>query len=691
MMICAVYARKSTEQTGNADELSVARQLAAARAFADARWWSIADAHVYSDRGVSGAEFARRPGLVRLLAALKPRPPFGVLLVTDRDRLGREQVETSYLLKQLITAGVRVFEVGKGQEIMLTTPTDKVLASVVAFAGELEREQARARTHAALAHRARAGRALGGTCFGYTTTTTAEGHTVRAIVEPEAAVVRRMFALAAGGHGVKAIARALNAEGALAPQRRGVSRGWAPSSVRGVLHNTIYAGTVTWNRTRKRDAWGQRNPSRRDPGDVIRAEVPELRLVDAALWQRAHERLAAGRALYEAKNRGTLLAGRPSGGASRYLLTGLAICAPCGGGMMARKRDQRAVYFGCSTRHLRGLAVCGNRLEVRLADADTAVLQAVESQLLDVAVLETALFKALAVLEGQREQDGAEPLRQELARLDAEVGRLTAAIAAGGALESLLAALQDREQHRAHFRVAITEHERQQAARSDPGDALAVMREASRDWRGMLHAETGPARTALQALLAARLTFTPGPDGYEFSAPGTVAPIIAGLVPKGIGARTRTISPALRRALHHRDRHCRFPGCGSRFTQGHHLRHWAQGGPTTLSNPALLCRRHHRAVHEEGYRVARGPDGALRFRRPDGRPLPEVPPPVAVPADPVNALRAHHAAQGLRLDARTAIPGWVGERLDLGWAIDVMHPLARRASTVSSCPSPSGG
>jgi 5-methylcytosine-specific restriction endonuclease McrA len=76
-----------------------------------------------------------------------------------------------------------------------------------------------------------------------------------------------------------------------------------------------------------------------------------------------------------------------------------------------------------------------------------------------------------------------------------------------------------------------------------------------------------------------------------------------------IRARTRTIPPALRRALHHRDGGCRFPGCGVRFGQGHHLRHWAHGGPTTLSNLALLCRRHHRAVHEEGYQVARGPDG----------------------------------------------------------------------------------
>ena len=111
-----------------------------------------------------------------------------------------------------------------------------------------------------------------------------------------------------------------------------------------------------------------------------------------------------------------------------------------------------------------------------------------------------------------------------------------------------------------------------------------------------------------------------------------------------VGARTRTIPPALRRALHARDRGCRFPGCGLPFGQGHHVRHWAHGGPTTLSNLALLCRRHHRAVHEEGYQVDRQPDGVLQFRRPDGRLLPEVPPPAAVPADPVQALHAARRA-----------------------------------------------
>jgi 5-methylcytosine-specific restriction endonuclease McrA len=144
-----------------------------------------------------------------------------------------------------------------------------------------------------------------------------------------------------------------------------------------------------------------------------------------------------------------------------------------------------------------------------------------------------------------------------------------------------------------------------------------------------------------------------------------------------VAARTRTIPPALRRALHHRDRGCRFPGCGRRFGQGHHIRHWAQGGPTTLSNLALLCRRHHRAVHEEGYQLARQPDGELSFRRPDGRLLPEVPPAPEGPSDAVKVLRARHDAEGLVLHARTATPGWLGERLDVGWAIDILHPAAR--------------
>jgi HNH endonuclease len=147
-----------------------------------------------------------------------------------------------------------------------------------------------------------------------------------------------------------------------------------------------------------------------------------------------------------------------------------------------------------------------------------------------------------------------------------------------------------------------------------------------------------------------------------------------------VGRRTRVIPPALRRALEARDRGCRFPGCGVRHAQGHHLHHWANGGPTRLDNLALLCRFHHRAVHEEGFQVERDAEGRLQFRTPRGWPIPEVPPPPPLPADPMQAVVATNRGIGLSIDAWTACPHWYGERLDLHWAISVLYPAANPPS-----------
>jgi hypothetical protein len=156
-----------------------------------------------------------------------------------------------------------------------------------------------------------------------------------------------------------------------------------------------------------------------------------------------------------------------------------------------------------------------------------------------------------------------------------------------------------------------------------------------------------------------------------------------------VGRRTRAIPPALRRALHARDRGCRFPGCGVRHAHAHHIHHWANGGPTRLDNLALLCRRHHRAVHEEGYGVEQDADGRLTFRMPNGWPIPAVPPVPAVPPDPAGALHWTHQARGLTIGPETALPSWLGERLDLGWAISVLHPAANPAAyRCSDAPTP---
>ncbi len=139
-----------------------------------------------------------------------------------------------------------------------------------------------------------------------------------------------------------------------------------------------------------------------------------------------------------------------------------------------------------------------------------------------------------------------------------------------------------------------------------------------------------------------------------------------------VGRRTRTISPALRRALAARDRHCRFPGCAATRCDVHHVDHWAHGGKTALGNLVLLCRRHHRAVHEEGFRVLLGPAGEARFVRPDGQPLPEAPLPPAVAGEPLAPLTARLDRAGIRIGPHTATPAWRGERLDVDWAVGVL-------------------
>ena len=145
-MVAAIYARKSTEQTGIADEQkSVARQIDHARQYAARKGWTVSDEHMYVDDGISGAEFSARPGLVRLMTALKPKPPFHVLVMSEESRLGREAIETAYALKQLVTAGVAVWFYLEDRQRTLDSPTDKIMLSLTAFADELEREKARQR------------------------------------------------------------------------------------------------------------------------------------------------------------------------------------------------------------------------------------------------------------------------------------------------------------------------------------------------------------------------------------------------------------------------------------------------------------------------------------------------------------------------------------------------------------------
>ena len=141
-----------------------------------------------------------------------------------------------------------------------------------------------------------------------------------------------------------------------------------------------------------------------------------------------------------------------------------------------------------------------------------------------------------------------------------------------------------------------------------------------------------------------------------------------------IGRRTRTVPSALRRALLSRDRGlCQFPGCESHHCDAHHVDHWADGGETRLPNLVLVCRFHHRAIHEQGFRVVPGDaEGQFRFLRPDGEPLPAEPPVSSWEGPPLEPTDARLAAAGISIGPDTATPDWYGESLNLKATLDVL-------------------
>jgi hypothetical protein len=138
--------------------------------------------------------------------------------------------------------------------------------------------------------------------------------------------------------------------------------------------------------------------------------------------------------------------------------------------------------------------------------------------------------------------------------------------------------------------------------------------------------------------------------------------------PLSVGRKTRSISAPLRRLLKARDKGCRFPGCcNARYLDAHHIQHWANGGETKPANLVSLCRFHHRAVHEGGFGVQILDDGALRFVRPDGRPV-DMPPP------------AHEQPGSEGGEMPVAAGQWTyrGDRLDLDLAVDLLVQRAQK-------------
>jgi hypothetical protein len=147
--------------------------------------------------------------------------------------------------------------------------------------------------------------------------------------------------------------------------------------------------------------------------------------------------------------------------------------------------------------------------------------------------------------------------------------------------------------------------------------------------------------------------------------------------PLNVGRKTRSIPPALQRALSARDKGCRFPGCThKKYTDAHHIKHWAKGGETKMSNLVTLCRFHHRQVHEGQVVVQVLDDGAIRFVQADGESFEAE----SRMGGDWRELQVVHDRAGILIDERTAATKWDGGRMDYGIAIDALMWLRRGVS-----------
>ena len=517
-MIAAIYGRKSTDQTGVADDArSVTRQIEHARAYSRHKGWRVLDEHVYTDDAISGAEFERRPGFVRLMAALKPRAPFQVLVMSEESRLGREAIETAYALKQLVQAGVQVWFYLENRQRTLDSATDKIMLSLATYADELEREKARQRTYDAMQRKARAGHVTGGRVFGYDNLEVLgpdgrRSHVERRINDTEAAVVRRIFELCAEGAGLTRITKTLNEEGVSAPRPQlGRPAAWATSSVRAVLRRSLYKGGVTWNQSRKRDRWGRKHQHTRPESEWMRVEVPTLQIVSPELWARAQRAMEIRIRQYAN--------GERSSWRSPYLLSGFARCAVCGGGFASHSRThggtERVQFYACTSHWKRGRAVCANGLVGRMETIDAEVITTLQDDVFRPSVIERAVTLALEELGPWRNAERMARIEAELAALDAEHAELMEAVRRGGDVD-LLARLVGRLQALQTRRQALTAARPSDGAiaRQTAPDALERrLRAKLADWRGLLTRNVESGREVLKALLVEPLRFEPVIDG----------------------------------------------------------------------------------------------------------------------------------------------------------------------------------
>jgi site-specific DNA recombinase len=420
-MIAAIYARKSTEDTRSKEEgKSTARQIENATVYATEHGWIVDPDLIFIDENISGGEFANRPGLDRLRGAAAGHR-FERLVVMERSRIGRDVWRVGACLVELEESGVEVHAYGDSRGAIRS---GDLVTMVGAYSDTQELTKASIRTREGLTAKAKRGHATGPAPYGYITVKK-EHHSVYEIDTDEAKVVVQAFRWSAEGLGDDRVRDRL-------AELTGAT--WRKNSVGRMLANPIYVGTLTYGKTKTVPKGGKAKRRERRAEPAVSLEVPELRIVEAGLWDAVRARKEQTK-LHYGKGDGMK---PPTATATKHMLTGLLRCGECGHSM-AMIGSHRPRYF-CLGRQHRGASFCSQK-GTPMAALDKGVIDTLLDELLGDP-------ERLVTIIKEREAARAVPagpvvnVTREVAKLELEISRLVNLAAAGST--DVLAGIKER-------------------------------------------------------------------------------------------------------------------------------------------------------------------------------------------------------------------------------------------------------
>ena len=491
--LLAAYLRYSSDLQ---DDTSLADQLRKCREAAARLGCMIPDHLVFSDAAISGQSMHNRPGLQKFLEMARQTPAsFQGVVVDDSSRLARNLEEVLRLYKILRHHNIYIHFAATGAD-----SRSPQFEFGLIFAGMMDEQflaAHRGRVRRGQEGQVKRGYNPGGRCYGYRNVRDEDpdrrglhGHAhvkgCRQEVLPEqAAIVRLMFELRAGGSSCERVAKHLNAAGVQPPQmprKKGI-RSWCPSAIRDMLLNERYRGVLIYGRMgqeAKDPETGQKKRSRRPPSEWTVQRQEHLRIVSDELWDAVRAQDERVRGKHGPRQLGGMLRTETS---RRYLFSGLLRCGVCEANIVIGSGKAPNAYYGCAYHRKRG--VCGNKLTIKQRHLEEQLIGRL------VAVLRAPEFEAeiqkefarQVTVAGQTEAakarlavENQDELKWELADLHKRVMNLTEAIAENGTSPNLSAALRRHESRMVVIEQLLATRQKSPSPAFDPDEVEEFLR-----------------------------------------------------------------------------------------------------------------------------------------------------------------------------------------------------------------------